>query len=101
VRAISADDVPSLGALYFAAYEPGKAATSLEDANADIVASFSGDYGELWSDASPCAVADGVVVAAAMTVRQAPWDDVPSGLFIIELAPLAATSPSRRGRPVL
>src|SRR5690606_29068311 len=58
---------------------------SVEEAEAGIAASFDGAYGELWLDASPCAVIGGQLVAAAMTVRRTPWDDVPDGPFVIEL----------------
>lgn len=85
VRPIARADTGELARLYFAAYDPGVACATLDEAEADIVASFDGAYGELWIEASPCAVADGALVAAAMTVRRAPWHDVPDGPFIIEL----------------
>lgn len=46
------EDIPKLGAVYLAAYDPGVACETLNEAVADIRASFAGDYGELWMDTS-------------------------------------------------
>jgi N-alpha-acetyltransferase 10/11 len=84
VRASSTDDLSILADLYFEAYDPGIASATIEEAVADIEASFRGDYGEYWFDASPLALREGVPVAAVMTVRRAPWTDVPPCPFVIE-----------------
>ena len=81
--------------MYFEAYDPGVACDTLDEAIADIEASFQGDCGEFWYQASPVVEAEGRIVSAVMTVRQAPWDDTPDGPFIIEL--FTARDYRRRG----
>lgn len=79
-------DVHALGQLYFDSYDPGQASASLPEAIADIEASFTGDYGQLWPDASLVATAGGQQLAAAiLVVRRAPWPDTPDCPFVIEL----------------
>lgn len=88
-------DLAALGALYFAAYDPGIACDTLEEAVADVAASFAGEYGEYWPEASPVVTSGGRIVNAVMTVRRAPWDDTPDCPFIIEL--FTARDHRRRG----
>lgn len=78
-------DCEALGRLYYAAYEPGVACATLDEAVADIRASFAGDYGVLWPAASPLILRSSNPVAAALTVRRAPWQETPDCSFIIEL----------------
>ncbi len=78
-------DAVGVGRLYFDAYEAGEACATLEEALADVEASFAGEYGELWPPATLLIEQGGDVVAAVMTVRRAPWDDTPPCPFIIEL----------------
>lgn len=85
VRSPARSDIPLLGALYFSAYEPGVAGADVAEATADIEASFDGDYGELWPEASAVAIRHDQIVGAVLTVKEAPWDDTPKGPFIIEL----------------
>lgn len=85
VREMRREDLEAVGRLYFEAYDPGVACATLEEAVADIVASFDGVYGEFWFEASPVILHGHELVAAVMTVRRAPWDDVPDCPFIIEL----------------
>jgi len=85
VRPSNQTDLSQLATLYFEAYDPGIACDSLDEATGDIRASFGGEYGEYWYEASPVVEADGRIVSAAMTVRRAPWDDTPDCPFIIEL----------------
>lgn len=85
LRAVTRDDVPALARLYFVAYDTGDAAASLEEARDDIEAGFAGDYGPLWPAASPVIVSGSRIVAAALTVHEAPWADTPPGPFIIEV----------------
>lgn len=85
VRTCNTTDLHQLAALYFAAYEPGVGASSLENATADVAASFEGEYGVFWFEASPVMEMDGRVVSAVMTVREAPWDDTPACPFVIEV----------------
>lgn len=85
IRKTSRADIPALGRLYFTAYEPGVAGESIEEATADIVASWDGTYGELWEDVSVVSVREDAIVGALLTVKQAPWELTPAGPFIIEL----------------
>ena len=85
LRSCDRSDVAALGRLYFAAYDPGVACATVEEATDDIAASFDGEYGPLWADASSVACHDDALVAAIMTVHRAPWDDVPDLPFVIEL----------------
>ena len=85
IRPCRRDESDALGALYFGAYDPGMACSSLEEAVADIEASFDGEYGELIPEASLVADLDGELIGAVMVVRRAPWPDVPDCPFIIEL----------------
>ena len=85
LRPAAQSDVHQLGSLYFDAYDPGIACESLEEAIADIQASFNGEYGDFWSEASPVVESDSEIVAAIMTVRRAPWNDIPDCPFIVEL----------------
>lgn len=78
-------DLEQLGALYFESYEPGVACATIEEAAADVRASFDGAYGPYASDFSPVIETEYEIVAAIMTVEAAPWDDTPAGPFIIEL----------------
>jgi hypothetical protein len=45
VRACDSGDIEALGALYLAAYPPGVACATLEEAVANIHATFSGEQG--------------------------------------------------------
>ena len=87
-------DVPEIGELYFASYEPRVGAASMEDAVADIESSWDGAYGELWQEASVVAELDGRIVGVLLVVREAPWEGTPTGPFIIELF----VSPTHRRR---
>ncbi|MEY2475893.1 MAG: N-alpha-acetyltransferase 10/11, partial [Actinomycetota bacterium] len=88
-------DTEALGALYFDAYDPGSAATTLQDAVEDIEASFGGAYGQMWDEATRVVTREGQIVAGVLTVVRAPWDDVPECPFVIEL--FTARAHRRRG----
>lgn len=88
-------DIPALGRVYFGAYPMGVAETTLDDATKDIAATFDGRYGELWPEASPVVETAGKLVCAVLTVRRAPWDDIPDCPFIIEV--FTAGEHRRRG----
>lgn len=85
IRSCTRRDIPALGKLYFEAYPPGAACTSIEEAEADIRASFDGEYGELWLEASPVILHGDQIIAALMTVGRASWDGTPDCPFIIEV----------------
>lgn len=85
VRPCQHSDADGIGRLYFESYEPGVACDTLDEAVADIRASFAGNDGEFWPAASLLIERGGVPIAALLTVRRAPWDGTPDGPFIIEL----------------
>lgn len=96
LRPCRAPDVADLGRLYFESYEPGIACSGLSEAVADMEATFAGEYGELWREASLAAVDQRQqLVAAIQVVRWAPWTDTPDGPFVIEL--FTARPHRRRG----
>lgn len=84
IRTSHSDDIDELGRLYFAAYDPDVGCASEAEAIDDIRKSFTGDYGELWIEASPVIIHDGAIVGVVQTVVSAPWTDVPPGPFITE-----------------
>lgn len=85
VRPCTESDAGELASIYFGAYEPGVASASLEEATDDIEACFRGEYGDLWREASLLAETEGEIGAAVLTVRRAPWPDVPDCPFVIEV----------------
>lgn len=92
LRASASADAAALARLYFAAYPPGVACATLEEAEADIAATFAGEYGPLWPAASVLAVEGGDLVAAVLTVRRANWENAPDCPYIIEVF----SDPARR-----
>jgi ribosomal protein S18 acetylase RimI-like enzyme len=95
IRQSRHEDIEELGRLYYVAYNPGIACATESEAIADIAASFAGDFGELWLDASPVIVHDETIVGVVQTVRSVPWPDVPPGPFITEV--FVARDHRRRG----
>ena len=84
-RRTRVEDADELGRLYFEAYETGVACGFLREAIDEIRASFAGEYGELWPEASLVVEHDHVPVGAILTVRQGPWKRTPDCPFIIDL----------------
>ncbi len=86
VRGCNTTDAYQMAALYFEAYDPGQACDSLNEAVADIKATFAGEYGHLLTAASLVAVSPGgEMCATALVVERAPWEDTPRCPFVIEL----------------
>lgn len=85
IRSITPEDAIALGRLYYEAYDPGLACETVEEAIADIRATFQGTYGVLWLAASSVIEHEGKLVAAMLVVHRAPWEDTPDCPFIIEL----------------
>lgn len=94
VRPCDPGDAAGLAHLYFAAYPPGVACATPEEAQADIAASFLGEYGEFCFRASPVVIRQGALVAAVMTVRRANWEEAPDCPYLIEVF----TAPAHRRR---
>ncbi|CAN5890547.1 hypothetical protein BH23ACT5_BH23ACT5_03360 [soil metagenome] len=85
VRPLDHSDVAEMGRLYFESYPPSVACANLEAATTDIRASFHGDYGELWWEASPVVTHSTGLAAAIMTVHRGPWEGTPGCPFVIEV----------------
>lgn len=94
MRPITADDLDSVGAVYASSY-PGGTAGSVEEATADVAASWAGEYGRWRRDASVLAEHDGAVVGAVLVVDDPPWPDVTDPTFVIDL--FVAPAARRRG----
>lgn len=87
MRVMTDADAEALAQLYLSAYHPSPGAMSLIEAHEEMRATFAGEFGELWREASPVVVdADGAVLAAVMTVADAPpaWE-APAGPYVIEV----------------
>lgn len=85
LRPATAADSRALGRLYFAAYDPGIACATEEEAVADVAATFASDYGPVWPPGTLAAWHGGDLAAAVMTTYPAPWDDTPRCPFVVEL----------------
>ena len=96
VRPMTRADVGAVGRLYFAAYPPGVAGETVEEATADVAASLAGEYGSFRRDASLVAEIGDELAAAVVVVDDPPWDDVPPGPFVIDLF----TGDAHRGRGI-
>lgn len=83
-RETQREDTQALANLYFAAY-PREIVDTEAAALVELQVTFKGEYGDLDLSASPLVTAASNVVAAVLTVRQAPWDDTPPGPFLIEV----------------
>ena len=97
-RIISVREVePDLLAEAFAyAYGPQAFPLGASQARAEIQEAFDGGFGQLIPAASLVAITSGQVAGVVMTVRRAPWPDIPSGPFIIDLF----STPGHRRRGV-
>ena len=84
-----------LAQLYFAAYPPGLAGATLQEAQADIAATLGDAYGAFWPEASPVVCCDGTFAMAVLSVRRGRWDNAPDCPFIIEV--ITALEHRRRG----
>lgn len=87
--------VDDFGELYWSAYDPGVAWGTRAESIADMQASFDGEYGRLWPEASFVAVQAARPVGLLLVVESAPWPDVLPGPFVIEL--FTARTVRRRG----
>lgn len=86
LRVSARSDVNAVGALYFCAYDDQLSGATLQEATADIAAAFSGEYGELWPEASLLAFApDSALTGVIQVVRRASWPGTPDCPFVIEL----------------
>lgn len=84
-RPCAPHDTMDVALLYFTAYPPGEAATTLEEAQADIATSFAGQYGAFWPEASPVVIRGVALVAAVLTVRRASWKTAPDCPYLTEV----------------
>ncbi|WP_409482880.1 GNAT family N-acetyltransferase [Arsenicicoccus dermatophilus] len=85
LRPLEAATTTALAALYLASYPPGIAAADMDEAVAEIEATFRGEYGVLRSDAGATAWSADHPVGAIMVVERSIWDPGLDGPFVIEL----------------
>lgn len=78
-------DLPSVADAYFRTYLGTDAEMSASGASEDVQAAWDGEYGTWLPDGSLGAWIGSELVGVVMSVRNAPWDDVPRGPFIIDL----------------
>ncbi len=100
-RPIAQEDLPAVGEAYWRTYLGTPEEMSLEEATADVLAAWKGEYGTLLSSSSFGAWRDGVLAGAILTVSDPPWDDVPRGPFIIDLFVLPEHRRSGIGRALV
>ncbi len=84
-RPLTSSDCEELAQLYLDSYPPGAAVATLDEALADVDATFAGEYGELWHAASLVALSNDELVGSIQVVHQSPWDPDLSCPFVIEL----------------
>lgn len=85
LRRLTKADVEELAQLYLDSYAPGVAVDSLTEAREEMNMTFQGAFGQVITGATLGAEIDGTLVGAIQTVSNPPWDDIPTGPFIIEL----------------
>lgn len=95
LRLAEPGDLGELGRLYWESYGGSRSTMTLDEGIDDIRRTFGGDYGMLLPTASLAAWHGDELVGAVFTVLDAPWDDAPSGPFVVEL--YVARSVRRRG----
>lgn len=85
LRALCPSDRESLAAAYLAAYPPGVAAATLDEALQEIDDTFAGEYGELREDLTRVAEVEGRAVGTILVVTRSIWDAELDGPFVIDL----------------
>lgn len=75
----------ALANAYFAAYPPGIAAGTLEEAQSEMEETFAHEYGQLLENASFVAMQQGTPIGAIFVVKESIWDEDLLGPFIIDL----------------
>ena len=85
-REMTQNDIPTLVELWRLSYpERLVEQTPISEVIADWTASFNDEYGKLEKAASLVVERDRLIFGAIQTVIDAPWDQTPTGPFIIEL----------------
>lgn len=75
----------ALADAYFAAYPPGIAAGTLQEAQSEMEETFAQEFGQLLENASFVAMSQGRPVGAIFVVKESIWDEDLFGPFIIDL----------------
>jgi ribosomal protein S18 acetylase RimI-like enzyme len=84
IRSIADTDIPPLAATYLRAFGP-VVGENLEDAAAQLKATFAGARGVLWAEASLAAWEDDEVTGAVLAVRRPSWKDAPDYPWLIDV----------------
>lgn len=85
VPPVSPADRDSVAQVYLDSYPAGVGADDLASALDEMTATFTGEYGELRTDASFIARIDSMPVGAVFTTSHSIWDPDLNGPFIIDL----------------
>lgn len=85
VRPLNSADINAVADAYRRAYVGSPHAMTAAEADEEIVATWSGEYGPLLETASFGVWLEDELVGAILTVLDPPWDDVPPGPFILDL----------------
>lgn len=94
LRPLRPDDAPDLASAYLASFPAGVGAGSPAEADAEIAATYAGEYGMLRYEASFVAAVDGRAHGAVLVVEHSIWDEDLGGPFVIDLF----VAPPLRGR---
>lgn len=85
LRELREQDLDATGEGYGLSHHGTSSQMTINEATADVRAAWQGEYGQWLPDASLGAWRGAELLGAILTVRDAPWDDVPPGPFIIDL----------------
>lgn len=85
LRAIRTSDRDALATAYLAAYPPGVAAASLDDAQQEMDDTLAGEFGKPRLDLTRVATLQDRPVGAILVVDKSIWDRQLDGPFIIDL----------------
>lgn len=85
LRELREQDLDAAGEAYRLSHHGTSSQMTIEEATGDVRAAWQGEYGQWLPGASLGAWRGDELLGAVLTVRDAPWDDVPPGPFIIDL----------------
>lgn len=98
---MSPADRHEIADLYHATYVGSPHEMTKEAAHEEIARTWNGEYGQLIPEACFGTVINRSLAGAILTVKDPPWDDVPSGSFILELFVLPERRRAGLGRSLV
>ena len=85
LRELREQDLDAAAGAYRLSHHGSSSQMTIDEATADVRATWQGEYGLWLPDASLGAWRGDELLGAVLTVRDAPWDDAPPGPFIVDL----------------